>query len=85
MRDDTRRRSQMEDMARLAQMRALTTSAASLWHGERPRCAPAGTLYGPTGRTVSHDTYVLSVENFERAEQAIALCLAHGLLAPTRR
>lgn len=55
-----------------------------LWHGARPRCAPAGTLRGPGFRTVDHDVYVLAPENFERAEQAIALCLAHGLLPPGR-
>lgn len=55
-----------------------------LWFGERPKRAPAGTLTGPTGRTVTYDVYVLSAENFDRAEQAIALCLANGLLAPTQ-
>lgn len=55
-----------------------------LWHGARPVRAPAGTLAGPTGRTVTHDVYVLAPENFERAEQAIALCLANGLLEPAR-
>ena len=56
-----------------------------LWRGERPKRAKGGTLYhAATGRTVSSDTYVLSVDNFERAEQAIALCLAHGLLAAAR-
>lgn len=54
---------------------------ARLWHGARPRCAPAGTLLNATtGRSVTHDVYVLDPANFERAEQAIALCLAHGLL-----
>ena len=57
-----------------------------LWNGERPKQAVAGTLYhAGTGRTVSHPVYVLSVDNFERAEQAIALCLANGLLAPAVR
>jgi len=55
---------------------------ARLWMGERPKCAPPGTLTGPGGRTVTYPVYVLSPENFDRAEQAIALCLAHGLLAP---
>lgn len=67
------------DMARLTRMR---TADGCLWHGARPRCAPAGTLTGPTGRTVSYPVYVLDEANFERAEQAIALCMAHGLLAP---
>lgn len=44
--------------------------------------SPAGTLIGPRGRTVDHDVYVLVPENFERAEQAIALCMAHGLMGP---
>lgn len=60
----------------------LGRSDDRLWHGARPRMAPARTLRGPTGRTVDHDVYVLSPANFERAEQAIALCMAHGLLAP---
>lgn len=51
-----------------------------LWLGGRPACARAGTLVGPTGGTVTHDVYVLTPANFERAEKAIALCLAHGLL-----
>lgn len=55
-----------------------------LWLGERPRQAPAGTLYGPTGKCVSYPVHVLTVANFERAEQAIALCLAHGLMVPAR-
>lgn len=56
---------------------------AALWLGARPKRAPGGTLYhAATGRTVSHDVFVLDTVNFERAEQAIALCLAHGLLAP---
>ena len=55
-----------------------------LWHGERPRQAPAGTLRGPTGRTVDYPVHVLTPENFDRAEQAIALCMAHGLLGPGR-
>ena len=57
-----------------------------IWRGARPRCAPAGTLVnGTTGRSVTYPVYVLSVDNFERAEQAIALCLVHGLLAPADR
>lgn len=56
-----------------------------LWLGARPRCAPAGTLVGPTGRTVSHDVYVLDPANFDRAEQALALCLAHGLMQAAPR
>lgn len=56
---------------------------ARLWFGEAPRRAPAGTLLNATTRRgVTHDVYVLAPENFDRAEQAIALCLAHGLLAP---
>ena len=56
-----------------------------LWHGERPRCAPGGTLYhAATGRTVDNPVYVLDEMNFERAEQAIALCLANGLLGPAK-
>lgn len=59
------------------------TDPERLWHGARPRCAAGGTLYhAATGRTVSHDVYVLDPANFERAEQAIALAMAHGLLAP---
>lgn len=58
---------------------------ARLWHHSRPRRAPGGTLLNArTMRGVNHDVYVLSPENFERAEQAIALCLANGLLAPAR-
>ena len=38
-----------------------------LWHGERPRQAPAGTLRGPTGRTVDYPVHVLTPENFDRA------------------
>ncbi len=53
-----------------------------IWNGGRPKCAPAGTLVGPTGRTVTHPVYVLSPDNFERAEQAIAACMAHGLMGP---
>ena len=57
-----------------------------IWFGERPRRSPGGTLYNASsGRTVTHDVYVLSPENFERAEQAIALCLAHNLLAAAPR
>lgn len=56
-----------------------------IWHHERPRMAPAGTLLNArTMRGVTHDVYVLAPENFERAEQAIALCLAHGLLEPSK-
>jgi hypothetical protein len=54
------------------------------WHGARPILAPAGTITGPRGNTVDIDIYALSVENFERAEQAIALCLEHGLLPVAR-
>lgn len=53
-----------------------------LWHGARPALAPPGTLFGPGGRCVSFPVHVLTEANFERAEQAIALCMAHGLLAP---
>ena len=53
-----------------------------LWLGERPRSVPPGMLTGPTGRTTRYEVYVLTADNFDRAEQAIALCLAHGLLAP---
>lgn len=54
-----------------------------LWRGERPRMAPPRTLYHlSTGATVEHPVYVLDEANFERAEQAIALCLAHGLPLP---
>lgn len=56
---------------------------ARIWLGERPKRAPGGTLvHGVTGRSVTHDVYVLDPANFDRAEQAIALCLAHGLLPP---
>lgn len=56
-----------------------------LWHGERPRMAPARTLqHARTGRTVDYPGHVLTPENFDRAEQAIALCMAHGLLGPGR-
>ena len=66
------------DYARLARARAADDQ---LWLGARPACAPAGTLVNrSTGRSVSHPVYVLSPDNFDRAEQAIALCLAHGLL-----
>ena len=54
-----------------------------LWHGERPRLAPPRTLqHALTGGTVDQPVYVLTEANFDRAEQAIALCLAHGLLRP---
>lgn len=57
-----------------------------LWLGARPKRAPAGTLLNATtGRGVDHEVYVLSPANFERAEQALALCLAHGLLVPGTR
>ena len=57
-----------------------------LWHGPRPKRAPGGTLLNATTmRGVGHDVYVLAPENFERAEQAIALCLAHNLLPPGHR
>lgn len=69
------------DMARLARTNA---PEAQLWHGRRPVVAPAGALRNTnTGQAVPFDVYVLSPENFERAEQAIALCMAHGLLGPT--
>lgn len=55
-----------------------------LWNGERPRCAPPHTLRGPTGRTVPRPVYVLDEDNFGRAEQAIALCMAHGFMGPGR-
>lgn len=56
-----------------------------LWNRERPREAPGGTLYhSGTGKTVSHPVYVLTPDNFERAEQAIALCMARGLMGPGR-
>ncbi len=52
-----------------------------LWRGDRPRRAEPRTLYHvATGRTVDHPVYVLTPDNFERAEQAIALCLANGLM-----
>lgn len=63
-------------------MPVLNVDRERLWFGARPKMAPAGTLLGPTGRTVSHDVFVLHPDNFERAEQAIALCMAHGLLGP---
>jgi hypothetical protein len=64
----------------------LNTDPDRLWLGERPRCAKPGTLYhAPTMRTVSHEVFVLDRANFERAEQAIALCMANGLLAPAQR
>lgn len=64
-------------------MPVLNVDRDRLWHGAAPRKALAGTLYhAGTGRTVSHDVYVLAPANFERAEQAIALCMAHGLLQP---
>lgn len=72
---------QQVDVARITRDRYVPTS---LWHGAPPARAPAGTLVGPTGRTVTHDCYVLAPENFERAEQAIALCMAHGLLPAGR-
>lgn len=57
----------------------------ALWHGERPRCAPPRTLqHALTGQVVDYPVHVLTAENFERAEQALALCLAHGLLPPGR-
>ena len=46
--------------------------------------APARTLQGPTGRTVDHDVYVLSPENFERAEQPMRHAKGDCLLAPGR-
>lgn len=56
-----------------------------LWHGERPKCAPPRTLqHARTGRSVDYPVYVLTAANFDRAEQAIALCMAHGLLQPAR-
>lgn len=58
------------------------TPPFAIWHGAAPMRAPAGTLVGPRGNTVDFDVYVLSAANFERAEQAIALCIAHGLMAP---
>lgn len=70
------------DRADLARITRARTADAAIWRGARPARAPAGTLTGPTGRRVGYDVYVLSPDNFERAEQAIALCLAHGLLAP---
>ncbi len=61
--------------------RGITDTA--LWNGERPRCAPPRTLqHALTGRSVDYPVYVLDEVNFERAEQAIALCMAHGLLGP---
>lgn len=54
-----------------------------LWRGERPRLAPPRTLQNArTGETAPYAVYVLDEANFERAEQAIALCLAHGLPLP---
>lgn len=56
-----------------------------LWNGERPRMAPPRTLqHALTGRMVDYPVFVLDEVNFERAEQAIALCMAHGLLQPGR-
>lgn len=54
-----------------------------LWHGERPRRAPPRTLqHARTGQSVDYPVFVVTERNFDRAEQAIALCLAHGLLRP---
>lgn len=61
----------------------LGGSDERLWHGDRPRMAPARTLqHARTGQSVDYPVYVLTAANFDRAEQAIALCLAHGLLRP---
>lgn len=66
-----------------AMMRAQV-DGDQLWYGERPRMAPAGTLqHRLTGGTVDYPVFVLTQANFDRAEQAIALCLAHGLLRPS--
>lgn len=61
------------------------TDAERLWHGERPKLAPPRTLqHAITGGMVDYPVYVLTAANFDRAEQAIALCLAHGLMVPAR-
>jgi hypothetical protein len=65
-------------------MPRLVDNPDRLWFGERPKLAPGGTLFGPTGKCVSHPVFVLTSDNFERAEQAIALGMAHGLLGPGR-
>lgn len=71
-------------MALLPGLGAPAANPDGLWHGARPKMAPAGTLTGPTGRTVTYDVFVLHPDNFDRAEQAIALCIAHGLMRPAR-
>lgn len=64
-------------------IRPPTTPSPQIWRGERPRQAPPRTLYLlATGATVDYPVYVLDEANFERAEQAIALCLANGLPLP---
>lgn len=56
-----------------------------LWHSERPRMAPARSLqHARTGQSVDYPVFVLTPANFERAEQAIALCMANGLMGPGR-
>lgn len=63
----------------------MSRSDPQIWDGERPRMAPPRTLqHALTGRMVDYPVFVLDEVNFERAEQAIALCMAHGLLAPGR-
>ena len=63
----------------------MPRSDPQIWNGERPKCAPARTLqHALTRRVVDYPVYVLDEVNFERAEQAIALCMAHGLLGPGR-
>lgn len=64
----------------------LAADAERLWHGERPKMAPPRTLqHALTGQVVDYPVFVLTASNFDRAEQAIALCLAHGLMVPARR
>lgn len=62
-----------------------TANPDNLWHGARPKLAPPRTLqHAITGQVVDYPVHVLTAANFDRAEQAIALCLAHGLLQPAR-
>lgn len=69
----------------MARLPGLGAPDERLWHGERPKCAPPRTLqHALTGRSVDYPVYVLTADNFDRAEQAIALCMAHGLLQPAR-
>ena len=62
-----------------------TANPDNLWRGERPKLAPPRSLqHAITGGMVDYPVYVLTEANFDRAEQAIALCLAHGLMQPAR-